>query len=130
MSSSGLLKYAGFPVALALCSACAGGPAASPSNAGSVVQYIGRTAVVNGRMVTAARPNVSALPRFMSIVPDSTAKSKYYEYTINFYGTYASIFDYPKSVNQIGTIENVGGQGCTNVLYGYGKKTFWIVAGQ
>ncbi|HEX4012635.1 MAG TPA: hypothetical protein VHX17_01960, partial [Candidatus Cybelea sp.] len=30
---------------------------------------------------------------------------------------------------QIGTIENVGGQGCTNVLYGYGKKTFWIVAG-
>ncbi|MFY9740286.1 MAG: hypothetical protein WAK11_14725 [Candidatus Cybelea sp.] len=23
----------------------------------------------------------------------------------------------------------MGGQGCTNVLYGYGKKTFWIVAG-
>ncbi|MGB8908092.1 MAG: hypothetical protein WCC84_05045, partial [Candidatus Cybelea sp.] len=41
----------------------------------------------------------------------------------------ASIFDYPKSDQQVGTINDVGGQGCTNVLYGYGKKTFWIVAG-
>jgi hypothetical protein len=32
-------------------------------------------------------------------------------------------------VQQIGTINNVGGQGCTNVLYGYGKKIIWIVAG-
>ncbi|MBV8497667.1 MAG: hypothetical protein JO003_00225, partial [Candidatus Eremiobacteraeota bacterium] len=51
-----------------------------------------------------------------------------YEYIINLYGTYASIFDYPKGTKQIGTINNVGGQGCTNVLYGYGKRTFWIVA--
>src|SRR5581483_291898 len=28
----------------------------------------------------------------------------------------------------IGSITNVGGQGCTNVLYGYGDKYFWIVA--
>ncbi|HEY6325742.1 MAG TPA: hypothetical protein VIW73_04395 [Candidatus Cybelea sp.] len=52
-----------------------------------------------------------------------------FEYVINFYGSYASIFDYPKGNKQIGTINNVGGQGCTNQLSGYGKKTFWIVAG-
>ena len=27
-------------------------------------------------------------------------------------------------------IYGAGGQGCTNVLYGYGKKTFWNVGGQ
>lgn len=52
-----------------------------------------------------------------------------FEYIINTYGSYASIFDWPKSDKQIGTIVNVGGQGCTNVLYGYGKKIIWIVAG-
>jgi hypothetical protein len=77
--------------------------------------------------VTAARPNLRPLPRYATIVPDRRVK-KHFEYIINFYGTYASIFDYPKSDKQIGTINNVGGQGCTNVLYGYGKKTFWIVA--
>jgi hypothetical protein len=56
------------------------------------------------------------------------SKSIYYEYIINYYGTYAGIFDYPKSIAEIGEVKNVGGQGCTNVLYGYGKKTFWIVA--
>lgn len=84
--------------------------------------------MVNGMLVTAARPNLNALPRYAQIVPDHHAK-KTFEYIINDYGTYAGIFDYPKSDAQIGTINNVGGQGCTNVLYGYGKKTFWIVAG-
>jgi hypothetical protein len=88
-------------------------------------------AALNGgyMLVTAAHPDLSALPRSAPIVPDRHAKSKTYEYIINDYGTYASIFDYPKSDKQIGTITDVGGQGCTNVLYGYGKKTFWIVAG-
>jgi hypothetical protein len=102
--------------------------AVAPSNAALNVQYIGRTASVNGRLVTAARPNLSGLPHYPTIVPDRTPKLKHFEYVINFYGTYASIFDYPKSDKQIGTINNVGGQGCTNVLYGYGKKTIWIVA--
>jgi hypothetical protein len=88
-------------------------------------------AVVNGRPVTAARPSLSAVPGYTPILPDRPAKSKgaTFEYIISQYGTYASIFDYPKSDKQIGTIDNVGGQGCTNVLYGYGKNTFWIVAG-
>ncbi len=135
MNASGLVKYTGALVALAICSACGGGAAIAPSNAAPNVQYIGRTASVNGRLVTAARPNLTGLPRTPTIVPDLTAKTsllatrKYFEYIINFYGTYASIFDYPKSDQQIGTINDVGGQGCTNVLHGYGHRTFWIIAG-
>ncbi len=131
MSTTGLVKYAGALVALVICSACAGGSAVAPSNAALNVEYIGRTASVNGRLSTAARPNLSGLPRYQTIVPDLTANSttKHFEYIINFYGSFASIFDYPTSVKQIGTINNVGGQGCTNVLHGYGNKTFWIVAG-
>jgi hypothetical protein len=64
------------------------------------------------------------MPRYATIVPDHHAK-KNYEYIFNDYGTYASIFDYPKSVAQIGSIYGAGGQGCTNVLYGYGKKIVW-----
>ena len=123
------MKYAGALVALALCSACAAPSAIAPSNAALNAQYIGRTLSVNGRLVTAARANLSALPRYATIVPDRHKKSKTFEYIDNYYGTYASIFDYPKSDQQIGKINGVGGQACTNVLYGYGKKTFWIVAG-
>ena len=47
-----------------------------------------------------------------------------------YYGSYAAIFDYPKSTQQFGEIAGDGGQGCTNVLYGYGKKIFWNVGGQ
>lgn len=129
MNARGLVKYAGALVALAICSACGGQSQGNmaPSNAAFKVEYIGRTASVNGRLVTAARPNLSPMPRYATIVPDGHRHKKF-EYTINFYGTYASIFDYPRSNKQIGTINNVGGQGCTNVLHGYGNKTFWIVA--
>jgi hypothetical protein len=71
--------------------------------------------------------NLNPLRGYAGMVPDRPAKSKF-EYIINNYGTYAGIFDYPKSTEEIGKIANVGGQGCTHVLYGYGKKTFWIVA--
>jgi hypothetical protein len=63
------------------------------------------------------------------MLPDRRKKAKTYEYVINYYGTYASIFDYPKSDSQIGSISGAGGQGCTNVLYGYGKKIIWNVEG-
>ena len=81
---------------------------------------------MNGRPVTAARLN--PMPRYATIVPDHHAKKKF-EYVFSYYETYASIFDYPKSVAQIGEIDGDGGQGCTNVLYGYGKKIFWNVGG-
>jgi hypothetical protein len=122
MNSTGLVKYAGALLALAICSACAAATVA-PSNAALNGGYAGAT-------TAAVTRNSSALPRYPAIVSDRHVKSKYYEYVISDYGSYASIFDYPKSDKQIGTIYNgVGGQGCTNVLYGYGKKTFWIVAG-
>ena len=126
MKTTGFVKYAGALVALAILSAC-GGSAVAPSTAALNVTYVGRTLSVNGRLVTAAR--LSPLPQYATIVPDRHKKSKTFEYVFSDYGTYASIFDYPKSDKQIGSITNVGGQGCTNVLYGYGKKTFWIVAG-
>ena len=128
MNTTGLVKYTGGLLALAICSACGGGSAVAPSNAALTGTYVGRTLVINGRPVTAARLGGSVLPRFETIVPDVLPGRKH-EYINNYYGTYASAFDYPKSNAQIGSINNVGGQGCTNVLHGYGKNTFWIVAG-
>jgi hypothetical protein len=132
MNSTGFVKYVGAVVALAICSACGGGggSAVAPSTAALNSTYVGRTLSVNGRLVTAARPSLSGVLRYPTIAPDRTAqlRTRDFEYTINFYGTFASIFNYPKSTKQIGTINNVGGQGCTNVLFGYGKTTFWIVA--
>jgi hypothetical protein len=129
-------KYAGALVALALCSACsngAGGSAVAPSSGTLNLQYKAGMAYVNGRPVTAARPNLNARPAYVSVLPDGVTKNakntKYYDYIINDYTTYADIFDYPTNDKQIGTINDVGGQGCTNVLYGYGKKIVWIVAG-
>jgi hypothetical protein len=127
MNRTGLVKYAGAAVALAVCSACAGGSTVAPSTAAFNATYVGRTLFLNGRPVTAAR--VSPPPRHAMILPDRRAETKTFVYIINVYGSYASIFDYPKSDKQIGTINNVGGQGCTNVIFGYGKKKFWIVAG-
>jgi hypothetical protein len=129
MNTNGLVKYAGALVALAICSACGGGSAVATSSAALNVRYIGRTLSVNGRLVTAARANLSPPPRFATLVPD-VLPGREHEYIINDYGSYAAVFDYPKSDQQISEINNVGGQGCTHVLYGYGRRTFWIVAGE
>jgi len=121
------MKYAGASVALAICSACAGGSVGTPTTMTPNVKYVGRTLSVNGRLVTAARLN--PLPRFAALVPEHHTKSKDYEWIFNDYGSYASIFDYPKSVQEIGQIAGDGGQGCTNVLWGYGKKIMWNIGG-
>jgi hypothetical protein len=135
MNTPGFVKYAGALFALAILSACGSAlrqaqddMAVAPSAATLNATYVGRTLFVNGRPVTAAR--LSPLPTYATIVPDRHKKSKTFEYIFNYYETYASIFDYPKSVKEIGQISGDGGQGCTNVLYGYGKKTFWNVGGQ
>jgi hypothetical protein len=139
MNTTGFVRYGGAMVALAMLSACGGAlslslskgqndMAVTPSSAALNATYIGRMLSVNGRPITAAR--LSPLPTYATIVPDRHKKSKTFEYIFNDYGTYASIFDYPKSDQQIGKIDGLGGQGCTNVLYGYGKKTFWNVGGQ
>lgn len=132
MNTTGFAKCVATAGALAILSACSSSEVA-PSTAALNSTYVGRTLFVNGRPVTAAR--LRAVPRFATMVPDRQAMApdrrhkKKFEYVFNYYGTYASIFDYPKSVAQIGQINGDGGQGCTNVLYGYGKKTFWNVGG-
>lgn len=83
--------------------------------------------MVNGRPVTAERLNPA--PRFATMFPNKH-KVTDYEYIFSDYGSYASIFDYPKSTQQIGSIYGDGGQGCANVLDGYGKGKFWNVGGQ
>jgi hypothetical protein len=108
------VKSGGSLLALALCSACASAAVAP-------------TTAALGRPITAARLN--PMPRYATIFPERQAKSTKYEYIFNTYDSYASIFDYPKSDKQIGKIDGDGGQGCTNVLYGYGKKIFWNVGG-
>ncbi len=130
------MKSAGALLAMAILSACGGalrqaqgdiGVAPSTAGVNSAYRYVGKTLFVNDRPVTAAR--LSPMPRYATFVPDHHAK-KQYEYVFNNYGTYASIFNYPKSTQQIGSIYGDGGQGCTNVLYGYGKKIMWNVGGQ
>jgi hypothetical protein len=131
LNTAGLAKCGGALVALAIVSACGGSSAVSPSTAlNDASTYVGTTLLVNGRPVTAARVNVSTLPRYETILPDRHKRLKKYEYVINDYDSYATIFDYPRSVAQIGSITGDGGQGCTNVLYGYGKGIFWNVGGQ
>ncbi len=126
MNTTGLVKYAGALLALAICSACGGASAVAPSTATFSVKYVGKMLTVNGRPVTAARVNPT--PRYATmLVPERHHQAKYYEYINNYYATYASIFDYPKSTQMIDTIPGIGGQSCTNTLYGYGKKTFWNI---
>jgi hypothetical protein len=132
MNSSALSKHSAIALGVAVLSACTGGSTNAPAAASPDVTYVGHVAYVKGRPVTAERPHSNAPHNFSSIVPELAPKSssKYYEYINNYYGSYSSIFNYPKSHKQIGSIADVGGQSCTNVLSGYGKKTFWIVAGE
>jgi len=133
MNTHNLVKYAGALAALAMLSACGalqqaqGDTTVTPSTAEANVRYVGKRLFVNGRPVTAER--LSPMPRYATIAPDHHSKKKY-EYVFNDYESYASIFDYPKSVAQVGSIYGDGGQGCTNSLYGYGKKIMWNVGGQ
>ncbi len=129
MNTRGLLKCASAVLALAVVSACAGGSsvaplgsAASSSEAVSLKpHYVGKTLFLHGKPTTAAR--INPLPRYAQLVPN--AKATQYEYVFNFYYSYASMFNYPASTNQVGTLNGAGGQGCTNRLQGYGKNIMW-----
>ena len=123
MKIFGLLQCAGAVVALAIVSACGSASPVAPSPATLHASYVGRTLFINGRPVAAQRLN--PLPRYAELVPDKKSKSKDYEYIFSEYDTYASMFDYPPTTKQVGQITGAGGQGCTNVLYGYGKGIIW-----
>jgi len=122
MNTPGLLKCAGAVIALAIVSACTSSSTVAPSAATLNASYVGRTLFVNGTPVTAARLN--PLPRYAQIVPDKPGFRKY-EYVFNYYDSYAGIFHYPITTAMVGQLNGAGGQGCTNVLYGYGKKIIW-----
>jgi hypothetical protein len=133
MNTPGLIKCAGAVVALVMLSACGSAQTLSQSKGqGSMpvalssaalnATYVGRMLFVNGKPVAAARLN--PLPRYAELVPD-IPRSRKYEYIFNIYGSYGGVFNYPKSTAMIGQINGAGGQGCTNVLYGFGKKIFW-----
>lgn len=123
MKVRGSLRLPGVIVALGMLTAC-GAPAIAPSSVPLESSYVGTSAITATQAAS-----LRAISRFASARPEKRLNAKYYEYIIDDYGSYAGIFDYPRGTKAIGYIKNVGGQGCTNVLYGYGKKTFWIVAG-
>jgi hypothetical protein len=125
MNTPGLFKCAGAVVALAVVSACSGGQSVAPSTVGlnDATHLVGKVLFAHGRPVTAERIN-DPLPAFAQLAPDAKS-AKSYEYIISDYGSYASIFNYPKSTKMIGQLQGAGGQGCTNVEYGYGKGIIW-----
>jgi hypothetical protein len=92
----------------------------------SFVKYAGAVATV-AMCSACGGASMGAPLRPATILPDRNTTSKDFEYVSSVSGT--AIFDYPKSDQQIGSFKNTGGQGCTNVLYGYGKKYFWFVSG-
>ena len=114
MNTTGL-KCAAALVALAICSACGGGSAVAPS---------GSTGMSGLGPIVAIR----------DIPPSPDAKKHHKapaeQFISNFGSGSMAIFDYPKSDKQIGTISGVtSAQGeCTNVLFGTGKKTFWVTS--
>lgn len=120
MNTPGLLKCAGAVVALVIVSACGSGSTVASSAATLNVTYVGRTLFMNGRPVTAARLN--PLPRYAELVPDNS-RSRKYEYIFNEYGTYASIFHYPKSTAMIGQITGAGGRGALTLCTAMGRRS-------
>jgi hypothetical protein len=65
------------------------------------------------------------------MAPDKNDKKKaLYQYAASFGDGSLAVFDYPKSDKQIGSIGDISeAQGeCANVLFGAGKKTFWVTA--
>lgn len=124
MTTIRAVQFGGVIAALAIAAGCSSGSAVAPSTA-SNVQYIGTSAIP----AAGANPRLRAGASLPAFVPEKKSKSNDYEYVFSYYSTYASMFNYPKNTKQVGEIKNAGGQGCTNVLYGYGKKIMWNVGG-
>ena len=97
-------RWAGAALVVAICSACSGGGAVAPVAFSASGRYAAQTIVVDGRPITAERLNLGGIPRYPATAPVAGARttSKHFDYVINLYTTYASIFDYPASTKQIG----------------------------
>lgn len=131
MNTSSLAKYTvGLAAAGAMLAACSsgGGSALGPNSVGtSNGMHLGRAVSQNGILITAAHPNLNA-----RVAPDKHhhKKKKADQYIADFGLGEVLEFNYPKSDSSIGTISGVSeAQGeCTDVLFGSGKKTFWVTA--
>jgi hypothetical protein len=69
--------------------------------------------------------SITAAPSALlpAVTPQAMRGGDEVQYISNYYDTYLTEFDYPRSDSQIGRIANVGGGICTK-----GARTFWVVA--
>ncbi len=133
MRVSKLATYAlSLTIAAAMLAACSSsGSSLAPSGASSSVglpggAHIGRAVTVNGLLVLAAHPNLSAGVHHGGAAPDKKKKKKLYQWGSNFENSTVLQFDYPKGDASIGSVSVSDSQGeCTN---GKAKKTFWVSA--
>ncbi|MGA7356263.1 MAG: hypothetical protein WA431_03770 [Candidatus Cybelea sp.] len=122
------------PAAAALMAGCSNGVSSVGASSGMTPNGFQspRTISINGMLITAAHPNFGVRNHRVPMAPDKNNKKKaLYQYAATFgEGPSLLVFDYPKSDKQIGSIGDISEvQGeCANVLFGAGKKSFWVTA--
>ncbi|MGA7355612.1 MAG: hypothetical protein WA431_15370 [Candidatus Cybelea sp.] len=132
MKISNLAKYAlTITTGAAILAACSnnGGSTLAPSGASAGtagIAHIGRAVMLEGVLITAAHPNLSA-HHLVRSQPRRSMKSGFYQYVANFgYGNGTILeFDYPKGDVSIGSLPFSGGL-CTR----NGKGTFWVASSE
>jgi hypothetical protein len=126
-----LTGYAsGVAAAAAMMAGCSssGGPSYNaPSGVTQYIVHYPRTISINGMLITAAHPKLGVRNYVVPLTPEKQNKKKtLYQYEAT--SSELLEFDYPKSDSPIGeTGSGVQGE-CTNVIFGAGKKTFWVTA--
>ncbi len=110
---------------MAGCSSNGGSSYNAPSGVTKYSVHYPRTISINGMLITAAHPNLGVRNHLVPLTPDKQNKKKtLYQYEAT--SSELLEFDYPKSDSPIGEVSS-GAQGeCTNVIFGAGKKTFWV----
>ncbi|MGA9419276.1 MAG: hypothetical protein WBV40_09005 [Candidatus Cybelea sp.] len=132
MKISSLTLYAlSLTAAAALMAGCSNGASSVGASSGMTPNGFQspRTISINGMLITAAHPSFGVRNHLVPMAPDKNDKKKaLYQYAASFGDGSLAVFDYPKSDKQIGSIGDISEvQGeCTNVLFGAGKKTFWV----
>jgi hypothetical protein len=124
-----LTSYAfGVTAAAAMMAGCSSNGSSSYNAPSGVTQYrvhYPRTISINGMLITAAHPSFGARNRPVPMASEQQNKKKtLYQYE----ATLSELveFDYPKSNSPIGEVSSGAQAECTNVIFGAGKKTFWV----
>ena len=84
----------------------------------------------SGGSVPAPAAGVLSVEEVGALARGLPKRSNTFQYIANTRGNNVSILNYPQSDQQVGSISGVSGAWgeCTNVLYGSGRNTFWVVA--